>query len=238
MPNRTIGQKDTDRMPDLTAVECRSNGGQTAAASQTCRIAYLPRRMLFILQAACTTGFPCQILSARRAGISASIIPYRQISYIHISINIHIVNRRTAIMHRNLKVQYRRNQAESDRHPTEAFFLSATAGSGNFRSVGIPTLCRSVPIQTCSVRRSIVILCRLLTLHPSRYRCFRSLLLLVVFSFILSGSAVFIHYFCRRPFRYFSEKNVKLSSEGADSLQEKEIFAPFEPRIKKGGKER
>ena len=225
-------------MPDLTAVECRSNGGQTPAASQTCRIAYLPRRMLFIPQAACTTGFPCQILSARRAGISASIIPYRQISYIHISINIHIVNRRTAMMHRNLKVQYRRNQAESDRHPTEAFFLSATAGSGNFRSVGIPTLCRSVPIQACSVRRSIVILCRLLTLHPSRYRCFRSLLLLVVFSFILSGSAVFIHYFCRRPFRYFSEKNVKLSSEGADSLREKEIFAPFEPRIKKGGKER
>ena len=157
MPNRTIGQKDTDRMPDLTAVECRSNGGQTAAASQTCRIAYLPRRMLFILQAACTTGFPCQILSARRAGISASIIPYRQISYIHISINIHIVNRRTAIMHRNLKVQYRRNQAESDRHPTEAFFLSATAGSGNFRSVGIPTL------QVCSDTD---------LLRPSQYRNF------------------------------------------------------------------
>ena len=36
----------------------------------------------------------------------------------------------------------------------------------------------------------------------------------------------------------FTEKNVKLSSEGADSLQEKEIFAPFEPRINKGGKER
>ena len=35
-----------------------------------------------------------------------------------------------------------------------------------------------------------------------------------------------------------ASKNVKLSSEGADSLREKEIFAPFEPRINKGGKER
>ena len=37
---------------------------------------------------------------------------------------------------------------------------------------------------------------------------------------------------------YTASKNVKLSSEGADSLREKEIFAPFEPRINKGGKER
>ncbi len=145
-------------MPDLTAVECRSNGGQTAAASQTCRIAYLPRRMLFILQAACNTGFPCQILSARRAGISTSIIPYRQISYIHISINIHIVNRRTAIMHCNLKVQYRRNQAESDRRSTEPVLSFRHSRIRKF------PICRNPdPLQVCSDTD---------LLRPSQYRNF------------------------------------------------------------------